>query len=77
LVALRAALTEAGEDAQTKARTTAFLQELSKFGWSGGHNLRIDRRAGAGSAVTTRKNLKTAKIVGITVPSFCSLAPMR
>jgi ABC-type uncharacterized transport system substrate-binding protein len=45
----------AGEDALTKERTTAFLQELQKFGWSEGHNLRIDVRAGAGNADKTRK----------------------
>jgi ABC-type uncharacterized transport system substrate-binding protein len=45
----------AGDDAQTTDRTTAFLQELQKFGWTEGRNLRIDLRAGAGSAVTTRK----------------------
>jgi putative ABC transport system substrate-binding protein len=44
-----------GEDAQTKERTTAFLQELQKFGWSEGHNLRLDLRAGAGNAVATRQ----------------------
>jgi ABC-type uncharacterized transport system substrate-binding protein len=42
-----------GDDAQTKERTTAFLQELQKFGWTEGRNLRID--TGAGSAVTIRK----------------------
>jgi ABC-type uncharacterized transport system substrate-binding protein len=45
----------ADDDAQTKARTTAFLQELQKFGWTQGRNLRIDLRAGAGSATTARK----------------------
>jgi putative tryptophan/tyrosine transport system substrate-binding protein len=45
----------AGDDAQTTERTTAFLQELQKFGWTVGRNLQIDLRAGAGSAVTTRK----------------------
>ena len=34
----------AGEDAQTKVRVTAFLQELQKFGWTEGRNLRIDLR---------------------------------
>ena len=45
----------AGEDAQTKVRIAAFLQELQKFGWTEGHNLRIDLRGGAGNIVATRK----------------------
>jgi len=45
----------AGEDAQTKVRITAFLQELQKFGWTEGRNLRIDLRAGAGNIIDTRK----------------------
>ena len=45
----------AGEDAQTKVRVTAFLQELQKFGWTESRNLRIDLRAGAGNIADTRK----------------------
>ncbi|MGA9082808.1 MAG: ABC transporter substrate-binding protein [Pseudolabrys sp.] len=45
----------AGEDAQTKVRIAAFLQELQKFGWTEGRNLRIDLRGGAGNVVATRK----------------------
>ena len=45
----------AGEDAQTKVRIAAFLQELQKFGWTEGRNVRIDLRAGAGNVVATRK----------------------
>jgi ABC-type uncharacterized transport system substrate-binding protein len=45
----------AGDDAQTENRTTAFLQELQKFGWAEGRNLRVDRRAGGGSAPTIRR----------------------
>jgi putative ABC transport system substrate-binding protein len=48
----------AGEDAQTKVRITAFLQELQKFGWTEGRNLRIDLRGGAGNIVDTRKYAK-------------------
>jgi putative ABC transport system substrate-binding protein len=44
-----------GEDAQTKARITAFLQELQKLGWTEGRNVRMDIRAGAGSPATIRK----------------------
>jgi putative ABC transport system substrate-binding protein len=45
----------AGEDAQTKVRIAAFLQELQKFGWTEGRNVRIDLRGGAGNVVATRK----------------------
>jgi putative ABC transport system substrate-binding protein len=45
----------AGEDAETKARISAFLQELQRLGWTEGRNVRIDIRAGAGNAVATRK----------------------
>ena len=45
----------AGEDAQTKVRVAAFLQELQKFGWTEGRNLRIDLRGGAGNVAATRK----------------------
>jgi putative tryptophan/tyrosine transport system substrate-binding protein len=45
----------AGEDAQTKVRVAAFLQELKKFGWTEGRNLRIDLRGGAGNLAATRK----------------------
>jgi putative tryptophan/tyrosine transport system substrate-binding protein len=44
-----------GEDTETKARIAAFLQELQKFGWIEGQNLRVDIRAGAGNAASTRK----------------------
>ena len=39
-----------GEDTETKARIAAFLQELQKFGWTEGRNLRVDIRAGEGNA---------------------------
>ena len=45
----------AGEDAETKARISAFLQELQRLGWNEGPNMRIDTRAGAGNVVATRK----------------------
>jgi putative ABC transport system substrate-binding protein len=45
----------AGEDAQTKIRIAAFLQELQKLGWADGRNVRIDTRAGAGNPATMRK----------------------
>jgi putative ABC transport system substrate-binding protein len=45
----------AGEDAQTKARIAAFLEELQKFGWTEARNLRVDTRAGAGNPASLRK----------------------
>jgi putative ABC transport system substrate-binding protein len=45
----------AGEDPHTKARLTAFLQELQKLGWTEGRNVRIDARAAAGNPATIRK----------------------
>jgi putative ABC transport system substrate-binding protein len=45
----------AGEDAETKARIAAFLEELQKLGWTEGRNVRIDTRAGAGNLITIRK----------------------
>jgi len=45
----------AGEDAQSKIRIEAFVQELQKLGWTEGSNLRIDIRAGAGNIAATRK----------------------
>jgi putative ABC transport system substrate-binding protein len=45
----------ADEDAYTKARFAAFLQELGKLGWTEDRNLRIDTRAGAGNPTTIRK----------------------
>ena len=46
----------AGDDAETKARNTVFLQELQKLGWTEGHNLRVDIRGGAGNPATIRKH---------------------
>jgi putative ABC transport system substrate-binding protein len=45
----------ADEDALTKARFGALLQELQKLGWIEGRNVRIDTRAGAGNPATIRK----------------------
>jgi putative ABC transport system substrate-binding protein len=45
----------AGEDAQTKVRISAFLQELQRLGWTEGRNVRIESRAGAGNVAATRK----------------------
>src|SRR5262245_31527420 len=42
------------EDPQSKARAAAFLRGLQAFGWSDGHNLRIDYRWGGGDASRMR-----------------------
>ena len=45
----------AAEESETKARITAFLQELKHLGWDEGRNVRIEMRAGAGNAGAARK----------------------
>ena len=45
----------AGEESETKARITAFLQELKHLGWDEGRNIRIEMRATAGNAGAARK----------------------
>jgi putative tryptophan/tyrosine transport system substrate-binding protein len=45
----------AGEALDTKARISAFLQELQRLGWTEGRNVQIDIRASAGNVGTTRK----------------------
>jgi putative tryptophan/tyrosine transport system substrate-binding protein len=44
-------------DAEAQARNGAFLQGLQQFGWTIGHNVRVDTRWSAGSADTMRKNV--------------------
>jgi len=44
-----------GNDAETKLRISAFLEELQRLGWVEGRNVHIEVRGGAGSAVATRK----------------------
>jgi len=44
-----------GEEAETKDRITAFLQELKHLGWDEGRNVRIEMRASAGNASAARK----------------------
>src|SRR5262249_37348810 len=46
----------AGEESVTKARISAFLQELGRLGWTDGRNLRIDVRETAVNASATRKD---------------------
>jgi hypothetical protein len=45
----------AAEESETKARITAFLQELKHLGWDEGRNIRIEMRATAGNAGAARK----------------------
>src|SRR5690242_19055474 len=45
----------ASDDSWTKARVSAFVQELRQRGWIEGHNMRIELRGGAGNAADTRK----------------------
>jgi ABC-type uncharacterized transport system substrate-binding protein len=44
-----------GEESETKARVTAFLQELKHLGWDEGRNVRIEMRATAGNTGAARK----------------------
>src|SRR5215470_13751392 len=46
----------AGEESETKARITAFLQELKHLGWDEGRNVRIETRASAGNVGAARKH---------------------
>ena len=46
----------AENDAETKVRIAAFLQELQKLGWAEGHNVHLDIRGGAGSSTAVRKD---------------------
>jgi putative ABC transport system substrate-binding protein len=45
----------AGEESETKARITAFLQEIKHLGWAEGRNVRIDMRASAGNPGVARR----------------------
>ena len=66
----------AGEDAQTKLRIAAFLQELQKFGWAEGRNLRTDLRAGAGDIVALRKYATELVALGPDVILATGAAPV-
>jgi len=46
----------AGNDAETKVRIGAFLQELQRLGWAEGRNVQIDIRGAAGNIALMRKN---------------------
>jgi putative ABC transport system substrate-binding protein len=48
-------MSTAGEDAESKARIAAFVQELQKLGWSDGRNARIDVRWPAGDVERIRR----------------------
>jgi putative ABC transport system substrate-binding protein len=43
------------DDPESAARITAFVQGLQQLGWTGGRNIRIDYRWGAGDAERIRK----------------------
>jgi putative tryptophan/tyrosine transport system substrate-binding protein len=45
----------AADDAVSNARVATFLKGLQQFGWTAGHNLRIDTRWSAGNADNSRK----------------------
>jgi len=45
----------AAEESETKARVTAFLQELKHLGWDEGRDVRIEMRSSAGDAGAARK----------------------
>ena len=44
----------AGNDAETKLRIAAFLQELHRLGWVEGRTVHVDIRGGAGSSAAVR-----------------------
>ena len=48
-------LTGGADDPDMQANIAAFLQVLQQFGWSDGHNVRIEYRWGAGNADNIRK----------------------
>jgi putative ABC transport system substrate-binding protein len=66
----------AGEDAQTKLRIAAFLQELEKLGWAEGRNLRTDLRGGAGDSVALRKYATELVALGPDVILASGAAPV-
>jgi ABC-type uncharacterized transport system substrate-binding protein len=47
-------MSQAADDPVARARAATFLQGLQQFGWTAGHNLRIDTRWSAGSADDSR-----------------------
>ena len=69
-------LTGLAEDDLTKARIGAFLQELQKLGWTEGHNIRIDSRAGAGNLATIRKYAAELVALGPDVILASGAAPV-
>jgi putative tryptophan/tyrosine transport system substrate-binding protein len=51
-----ALLPTAMDDPQSKARKTAFQQELQQLGWTDGRNVRVDARWTSGNDADTRKH---------------------
>jgi putative ABC transport system substrate-binding protein len=66
----------AGEDVQTKARIAAFLEELQKFGWTEGRNLRVDTRASAGNPASMRKHAAELVALGPDVLLASGASPV-
>jgi putative tryptophan/tyrosine transport system substrate-binding protein len=56
-------------DSPEKPRVEAFLQELQRLGWTDGRNLQIEYRWETSDLHETVVNLKTAKALGLTLPS--------
>ena len=56
-VRLIGALTGIADDSESKIRYAAFRQELQRFGWIDGQNVRIDTRFGEGDAARSRKQV--------------------
>jgi ABC-type uncharacterized transport system substrate-binding protein len=46
------------DDPESKARVTAFLQELQRLGWTEGRNVRIEFRGGAGEIAATQEHVR-------------------
>jgi hypothetical protein len=73
-------MTRNAEDPEEQARLTAFLQGLQEWGWSDGHNVRIDVRWSG--ADPDRRRRYAAEMVALApdvifVPGSAAVAPLR
>jgi putative tryptophan/tyrosine transport system substrate-binding protein len=59
------------DDPESKARVAAFLQELQRFGWTEGRNVRIDFRGGAGETAATQEYVR--ELVGLAPDVILSI----
>jgi putative ABC transport system substrate-binding protein len=72
-------LMSVGNDAEGRARITAFQQGLQKLGWTEGQNVRLDVRWAAGDAALERKfatelvTLKPDVILATASPTVAAL----